>query len=134
MFTFFFQKKQQLLQIGLENRNNRQIIDKNNEENILGYACSASNVVNIQNCKHCEVTKKSILDTYSHRFNDFSWKGSSQLDFYEFILAVMTLNVFVKKSGLVHLEKGEQYSDALGKMCICGFLPASHVKYSRSKI
>ena len=61
----------QLLWLDLDERNNINIVDKKNEENILGDVGSASHVGNQKNHKHHESIKKRILDAYSHRFNYF---------------------------------------------------------------
>ena len=58
--------------------------------------------------KHREVTKKSILDAYSHRFNSYLSKYLSQFGFYDSVIADTILNVFEKNPSLVHLEKGEE--------------------------
>ena len=62
---------------------------------------------NQQNIQHREVTKKNIMNAYSHRFNSYLWKYSSQFGFYDSVIADTPLNVFEKNPSLVHLEKGK---------------------------
>ena len=59
----------------------------------MGDAGSTSHVGNQQNIQHQKVTKKSILDAYSHRFNSFLWKYLSRFRFYESVITEMALDV-----------------------------------------
>ena len=65
-YVFNINIEKQPLQLDLDDHKNNQVVDENKKENIWGNCGSSYHVGNQRNYQHREVTKKRILDAYSH--------------------------------------------------------------------